>query len=76
MESEGSRRELKRDTAILQEFDGSGSTDLLVLYFHLRDSSFDALNATEYTEQMIRYVTNGMVVSSPPKPPKWSTTSV
>jgi hypothetical protein len=51
----GKKRELKRDTKILQEFDDSSSPDLLVLYYHLRDMSFDCFNASEFHQQMIRY---------------------
>ena len=51
----GKKRELKRDTKILQEFDDSSSPDLLVLYYHLRDMDFDCFNASEFHQQMIRY---------------------
>ena len=53
----GKERQLKRDTALLQEFDDSESADLLVLYHHLRDRSFDCFNAAEYTAQMLKYYT-------------------
>ena len=55
-------RTLKRDDAILREFHGSGDPDLLVLYYHLRDRSFDGFNATEYNTQMLRYYESGMSV--------------
>ena len=55
----GKKRELKRDTAILREFDASKSPDVLALYFHIKDASFDAFNAGEYTQQMIRYCSAG-----------------
>eukprot|EP00656_Telonema_subtile_P009837 TRINITY_DN14655_c0_g1_i3.p1 TRINITY_DN14655_c0_g1~~TRINITY_DN14655_c0_g1_i3.p1 ORF type:complete len:194 (-),score=30.82 TRINITY_DN14655_c0_g1_i3:115-696(-) len=52
---EGNKRTLTRDTSTLREFDDSDSPDLLVLYHHCKDSSFDCFNAPEYHEQMLRY---------------------
>ena len=40
--SAGPKKELKRDTAIVREFDASQSPDLLVLYYHVRDAAYDA----------------------------------
>jgi hypothetical protein len=51
----GKERTLKRDTSILQEFDASDDPNLLVLYHHLRDRSFDCFNASEYNAQMVKY---------------------
>jgi hypothetical protein len=59
---EGKKRELKRDTAILRELDDSDSPDLLVLYHHIRDQSFDCFNAGEYNEQMLQYYAGGISV--------------
>eukprot|EP00979_Chaetoceros_neogracilis_P005317 scaffold968_cov231-Chaetoceros_neogracile.AAC.7 len=61
------KRELKRDTSLLREFDASESQDLLVLYHHVRDAAFDCFNAAEYTSQMLRYYQNGwsLVVVAP-----------
>eukprot|EP00037_Helgoeca_nana_P018727 m.180586 g.180586 ORF g.180586 m.180586 type:complete len:219 (-) comp24564_c0_seq1:365-1021(-) len=60
--SGATKKELKRDTAILREFDSSEDPNLLVLYHHIRDSSFDAFNGREYTAQMLRYCTSGFKV--------------
>ena len=60
---EGVQRTLQRDNAVLQEFDGSGDPNTLVLYHHLRDRAFDAFNAAEYNEQMLRYYAGGITVS-------------
>ena len=60
---EGVQRTLQRDNAVLQEFDGTGDPDTLVLYHHLRDRAFDAFNAAEYNEQMLRYYAGGISVS-------------
>ena len=60
---EGVQRTLQRDNAVLQEFDGSGDPSTLVLYHHLRDRAFDAFNAAEYNEQMLRYYAAGITVS-------------
>lgn len=62
-ELEGVQRTLQRDNAVLQEFDGTDAPDTLVLYHHLRDRAFDAFNAAEYTEQMLRYYGSGIAVS-------------
>ena len=60
---EGKERTLKRDNALLREFYASaGDPDCLVLYFHLRDQSFDCYNATEYNGQMLRYAGAGISV--------------
>jgi hypothetical protein len=58
----GKERTLVRDTAILREFDASESPDLLVLYYHLRDRSFDCFNGVEYHEQLLRYYKASMSV--------------
>lgn len=54
-QQQGKERQLKRDTSLLQEFDASEDPDLLVLYHHLRDRSFDCFNASEYTAQMLKF---------------------
>ena len=54
-EDESKKRTLKRDNALLREFDDSASSDLLVLYHHARDMAFDCFNANEYHQQMLRY---------------------
>ena len=56
------QRELTRDTAILREYAASDDPDVLVLYHHLRDRAFDAFNAQEYHDQVIRYIVAGMSV--------------
>ena len=53
-EKEEKSRTLVRDNATLDEFDQSRDPDLLVLYHHLRDRSFDGFNASEYNDQMLR----------------------
>ena len=60
---EGKKRELKRDNSILREFHASDSPDVLVLYHHLRDRAFDAYNAIEYHNQMLRYYQGGITVT-------------
>ena len=60
---EGVQRTLKRDNAVLQEFDNSRDPSTLVLYHHLRDRAFDAFNAAEYNEQMLGYYAGGIEVS-------------
>ena len=51
----GKKRTLKRDTALLREFDAGGEDpNLLVLYHHLRDQAFDCFNASEYEEMARR----------------------
>ena len=52
----GKERTIKRDTAILREFDASADPNLLVLYHHFRDQAFDCFNASEYHIQMLRYL--------------------
>lgn len=59
----GTKRTLVRDTALLQEFGDSDNPDLLVLYYHYNDRSFDCFNASEYNAQMLRYYANGMCVT-------------
>lgn len=51
----GKERTLTRDTTILREFDHGESPDLLALYYHFRDQSFDCFNASEYHDQLLRY---------------------
>lgn len=66
--SQGKERQLKRDNTLLQEFDNSEDPNLLVLYHHLRDSAFDCFNASEYTEQMLKYISmNFKVVEVVPR---------
>ena len=60
---EGVQRTLQRDNSVLQEFDGSAAPDTLALYHHLRDRAFDAFNAAEYNEQMLRYYAGGITVT-------------
>lgn len=55
-------RTLVRDNAILDEFDQSRDPELLVLYHHLRDRSFDGFNSSEYHAQMLRYYAGGVSV--------------
>lgn len=62
MEVEANKKVLKRDNTLLREFDDSDSPDLLVLYFHFKDSSFDCFNAAEYHKQMLQYYGSGMSV--------------
>src|SRR5210317_1155573 len=49
------QRELKRDNSLLNEFDGSSDPNTLALYYHFADRAFDAYNAQEMIQQMIRY---------------------
>jgi hypothetical protein len=58
----GKQRELKRDTSVLREFHANDHPDVLVLYHHLKDRAFDAFNAGEYHEQMLRYCESDMAV--------------
>ena len=58
----GNKRTLTQDFATLQEFDDSESPDLLALYFHYRDQSFDCFNAREFQEQMVAYLQAGHTV--------------
>ena len=55
-------RTLKRDNALLREFDGSRDPDVLALYYHFNDRAFDCFNAPEYNTQMIRYYNNDISV--------------
>jgi hypothetical protein len=59
---EGNKRTLKRDTAILREFDENNDPNVLALYHHYRDQAFDAFNAVEYHAQMLRYYSAGICV--------------
>jgi len=59
----GKKRTLVRDTALLREFDESDSPDLLALYYHYNDRSFDCFNAAEYNEQLLRYYGAGISVT-------------
>ena len=59
---EKSQRTLKRDNAVLDEFNGTNDPDTLVLYWHFRDRAYDAFNATEYNAQMLRYYASGKKV--------------
>lgn len=52
------QRTLKREMALLREFDGSPDPNTLALYYHFADRAFDAYNATEYNGQMTRYYNN------------------
>jgi len=58
------QRELKRQTGLLEEFDGSFEYDrnTLVLYYHLRDRAFDCFNSKEYQTQFLNYLNHGMTV--------------
>ena len=49
------QRELKRDNSLLNEFDGSPDPNTLALYYHFADRAFDAYNAQEMIQQIIRY---------------------
>ena len=62
--AQGKQRTLKREDAVLREFDGSPDPDTLALYFHRRDRAFDAYNAAEYNQQMLRYYAGGLSVVS------------
>ena len=54
------QRTLKRDPSILLEFNASDDPNCLALYFHLKDSQFDAFNASEYHSQLLKYFENKM----------------
>lgn len=56
---EPQQRTLKRDSALLREFDGSGDPDLFALYYHYRDRAMDCFNAAEYSTQMVAYYAAG-----------------
>ena len=49
------QRTLKRDNALLREFDGSPDPNTLALYYHFADSAFDAYNAPELISQLLQY---------------------
>ena len=49
------QRTLKRDNALLRQFDGSPDPDTLALYYHFADAAFDAYNAHELINQMSQY---------------------
>ena len=53
--AEPKQRTLKREHALLREFDGSLDPNTLALYYHLADRAFDCFNAPEYNVQMMRY---------------------
>jgi hypothetical protein len=55
-------RTLKRDNALLREFDGNPDPNVLVLYYHFADRAFDCFNASEYNIQMLRYYEKGLSV--------------
>lgn len=55
-------RTLKRDNALLREFDGSPDPNVLVLYYHFKDREYDCYNAPEYNNQMMRYYDHGLSV--------------
>ena len=48
-------RTLKRDNALLREFDGNPDPNVLILYYHFGDREFDCFNGKEYNTQMLRY---------------------
>ena len=55
-------RTLKRDNALLREFDGSPDPNVLALYYHYADRAFDCFNAAEYNAQMMRYCGHNLSV--------------
>ena len=55
-------RTLKRDNALLREFDGSPDPNALVLYYHFKDREYDCYNAPEYNNQMMRYYDHSLSV--------------
>merc|ERR1712216_319646 len=55
-------RQLQREAGLLDEFHGSQDPNTLVLYHHLRDQAFDAMNASEYLTQMVQYYRAGLQV--------------
>ena len=61
-EGEPTQRTLTHDTALLREFDESDSSDLLVLYHHVRDQEFDCHNAREYHTQLAHYYSSKFAV--------------
>ena len=50
-------RTLRRDNALLGEFDASSDPNLLALYYHFKDREYDCYNAAEYNRQMITPLT-------------------
>ena len=52
---EPTQRTLKRDNALLREFDGSPDPNTLALYYHFADRAMDAYNAPELINQLIQY---------------------
>ena len=59
---ESKKRTLTRDNSLLREFDESASTDMMVLYMHYKDHSFDCFNVSEYNEQMLRYIVSSSIM--------------
>uniref|UniRef100_A0A7S0Q6P3 Uncharacterized protein n=1 Tax=Coccolithus braarudii TaxID=221442 RepID=A0A7S0Q6P3_9EUKA len=57
------QKTLKRDNALLREFDDSRDPDVLALYYHYKDSAFDCFNAPEYNTQMLDYYAHDVVVT-------------
>mmetsp|Transcript_19394 Transcript_19394/g.55816 ORF Transcript_19394/g.55816 Transcript_19394/m.55816 type:complete len:234 (-) Transcript_19394:362-1063(-) len=55
-------RTLRRDNALLGEFDRSPDPNVLILYYHFKDREYDCYNAPEYNSQMIRYYDHGLSV--------------
>jgi hypothetical protein len=62
MQDESNRKVLRHDSSLLREFDENESPDHLVLYFHIKDGSFDCFNAVEYHKQMLQYYSLGIRV--------------
>lgn len=60
--NEETKKELKRDYSLLREFDENSSPDLLVLYYHLKDCSYDCFNAMEMNKQLLLYYANNMSI--------------
>ena len=59
---EPTQRTLKKDHALLHEFNGSPDPDVLALYYHFKDRAFDCFNAREYHSQMVSYYKAGYIV--------------
>ena len=58
---EGKKRELKHETSILRKFHVSKNPDIMVPYYHMRDSTFDTLNAGKFHHhQLLCYYTRGI----------------
>ena len=53
---------LERHHQLVAEIDGSRDPDTLALYYHARDKAFDAYNAQEYTQQLLRYYQHNLRV--------------